>query len=40
MSLQKADGSWASENGRFMEKDPVLVTCYATIALSTAAEGL
>jgi squalene-hopene/tetraprenyl-beta-curcumene cyclase len=40
MGLQKPDGSWTSENGRFMEKDPVLVTCYATIALSTVAEGL
>jgi len=40
MGLQKPDGSWASENGRFMEKDPDLVTCYAVIALSTAAEGL
>ncbi len=40
MSLQKPDGSWNSENGRFMEKDPVLVTCYSVIALSTVAEGL
>ncbi len=40
MGLQKPDGSWTSENGRWMEKDPVLVTCYAAIALSTLAEGL
>jgi squalene-hopene/tetraprenyl-beta-curcumene cyclase len=33
VSLQKPDGSWASENGRYREKDPVLVTCYAVLAL-------
>ena len=33
LSLQKPDGSWVSENGRWMEKDPVLVTCYAVSAL-------
>lgn len=32
-NLQQADGSWASENGRWMEKDPVLVTAYAVLAL-------
>ena len=32
-NLQKADGSWAGENGRWMEKDPVLVTAYAVLAL-------
>lgn len=32
-NLQKEDGSWASENGRWMEKDPVLVTAYAVLAL-------
>ena len=32
-NLQKADGSWASENGRWMEKDPILVTSYAILAL-------
>jgi len=33
INLQKADGSWANENGRWWEKDPVLVTAYALIAL-------
>lgn len=35
LSLQKPDGSWANENGRWMEKDPVLVTSYVLIALNT-----
>lgn len=33
INLQKADGSWANENGRWFEKDPALVTAYALIAL-------
>jgi squalene-hopene/tetraprenyl-beta-curcumene cyclase len=33
INLQKADGSWANENGRWFEKDPALVTSYALIAL-------
>lgn len=33
ISLQKADGSWANENGRWMEQDPVLVTGYTVTAL-------
>jgi len=32
-NLQKEDGSWASETGRWMEKDSVLVTAYAVLAL-------
>ena len=32
-NLQKEDGSWANENGRWMEKDSVLVTSYAILAL-------
>lgn len=35
LSLQKADGSWSNESGRWMEKDPVLVTSYSVIALNT-----
>ena len=34
LALQKPDGSWASENPRWMEKDPVLVTCYCILALA------
>ncbi|HWH70628.1 MAG TPA: hypothetical protein VNT26_14665, partial [Candidatus Sulfotelmatobacter sp.] len=33
INLQRADGSWANENGRWFEKDPALVTAYALIAL-------
>jgi squalene-hopene/tetraprenyl-beta-curcumene cyclase len=34
LSLQKPDGSWSSENGRWMEKDPVLVTTYVVLTLN------
>lgn len=34
LSLQKPDGSWAGENGRWMEKDPNLVTTYCLLALT------
>ncbi|MES2572550.1 MAG: prenyltransferase/squalene oxidase repeat-containing protein [Verrucomicrobiota bacterium] len=33
-SLQKPDGSWANDNGRWMEKDPVLATSYTVLALN------
>lgn len=32
-NLQKEDGSWANENGRWMEKDSILVTAYAVLTL-------
>ena len=32
-NLQKEDGSWANENGRWMEKDSILATAYAVLAL-------
>lgn len=32
-NLQKEDGSWTNENGRWMEKDSILVTAYAVLAL-------
>jgi squalene-hopene/tetraprenyl-beta-curcumene cyclase len=31
--LQNPDGSWQNETGRWWEKDPVLVTAYAVLAL-------
>lgn len=34
INLQRTDGSWANENGRWFEKDPVLVTAYALTALN------
>lgn len=33
IALQKKDGSWANENGRWRENDPVLATGYTVIAL-------
>jgi squalene-hopene/tetraprenyl-beta-curcumene cyclase len=38
--LQNADGSWANENGRWWEKDPVLGTCYALLSLERIYAGL
>ena len=40
INLQKADGTWANENGRWWEKDPALVTAYAVIALELIHRGL
>lgn len=40
LNLQNADGSWANQNGRWMEKDPVLVTTYSTITLEILHRGL
>ncbi|MGN0852779.1 MAG: prenyltransferase/squalene oxidase repeat-containing protein [Kiritimatiellia bacterium] len=34
LALQKADGSWANDNNRFWENDPVLATSFAVLALS------
>ncbi len=36
ITLQRTDGSWVNEADRWMEGDPVLVTCYALIALQYA----
>ena len=33
LNLQSSDGSWINENGRWWEKDPVLVTSYALLTL-------
>ena len=33
INLQRTDGSWANENGRWWEKDPALVTAYSLMAL-------
>ncbi len=40
LDMQHADGFWANENGRFMEKDPVLVTAYSVLILETIWRGL
>lgn len=33
INLQKPDGSWVNENGRWLEKDQTIVTAYSVIAL-------
>lgn len=38
--LQDQEGFWRNENGRWWERDPVLVTCYALIALEIVYRGL
>lgn len=39
-NLQKPDGSWANENGRWWEKDPALCTAYTLIALERIYHGM
>ena len=36
LSLQKPDGSWANDNNRWWENDPILATSYALLALEFA----
>lgn len=40
LNLQSPDGSWMNENGRWMERDPNLVTAYAVITLEIIQRGL
>ena len=35
-ALQKPDGSWVNSESRWMERSPVLVTCYSVLALEEA----
>ncbi|MFP6874607.1 MAG: prenyltransferase/squalene oxidase repeat-containing protein [Verrucomicrobiales bacterium] len=39
-NLQKPDGSWINENGRWWEKDPVLTSCYSLLCLERMHAGL
>ena len=39
-NAQQVDGSWANENGRWMEKDPVLTTAYSVLSLAHLNQGL
>ena len=39
LKVQRADGSWANENGRWMEQMPDLATAYSVLALEHAARG-
>ncbi|MBW1925515.1 MAG: terpene cyclase/mutase family protein [Deltaproteobacteria bacterium] len=40
LNLQAPEGFWVNENGRWWERDPVLVTSYAVIALEIISRGL
>jgi len=40
INLQKADGCWANENGRWWEKDPILDTAYAVTAMEIIEDKL
>jgi squalene-hopene/tetraprenyl-beta-curcumene cyclase len=40
IDLQHPDGSWQNDNGRWMEKDPALVTAYGLITLEMVKQGL
>ena len=33
LSLQQGDGHWVNDVGRWMETDPILVTCYGVLSL-------
>jgi squalene-hopene/tetraprenyl-beta-curcumene cyclase len=33
IDLQRPDGSWYNDNGRWWEKDPTLVTAYVVLSL-------
>jgi len=39
ITMQRADGSWVNENGRWMEQIPELVTAYAVLAIEHAVAG-
>lgn len=40
LNFQNGDGFWINENGRWWERDPVLVTSYAVITLEILYRGL
>ena len=40
INLQQRDGSWSNDNGRWLEKDPALVTGYAVLSLEMIWRGL
>jgi len=37
---QSKEGYWVNESGRWWEKDPILVTCYAMLALERVYHAL
>ena len=41
LTIQQGDGSWINQKaGRWMESDPVLITCYTLMALGHVQQGL
>ena len=40
INLQKSDGSWQNDNGRWWEKDSNLVTAYAVLSLEIIHRGM
>jgi squalene-hopene/tetraprenyl-beta-curcumene cyclase len=40
LATQREDGSWANENGRWMESNPVLVTAYTVLSLSQVYDSI
>jgi squalene-hopene/tetraprenyl-beta-curcumene cyclase len=40
LSVQKSDGSWVNENGRWMESNPVLVTAYTVLSLEQVYDSI
>jgi len=40
INLQRPDGSWLNDNGRWWEKEPALVTAYAVLSLEMIFRGL
>ena len=38
LKVQRADGTWANENGRWMERIPELVTAYAVLSIGHATQ--
>jgi squalene-hopene/tetraprenyl-beta-curcumene cyclase len=40
VSIENGDGSWVNDTGRWMEKDPILVTSYCVLALETIYQRL
>ncbi|MBI5385978.1 MAG: cycloartenol synthase [Verrucomicrobia bacterium] len=40
LNLQRKDGSWVNDNGRWWENDPVLVTSYAVLSMEILSRGM
>lgn len=40
LTVQRPDGSWGNDNGRWMESNPVLVTAYSVLALEQLLDSM